>query len=1172
MTLYKSPTETKSKTNIAFLRIIIDTLGENFIYEESLQFKNYSPIFLCGLVKRLDKEIKHFCFKEFVKLYQPQWPVFPKSLEETYHTGIAKYKNIINKLNIQLIHAQFLTDAVFCLQLIKESNLPLIVNLRGYDLFHPKAQTFLSDILPFTSKLIVKSESMKSICTSYGCDPAKVEVIYGGVNTDKIIFKPRIATQNNINILSSGRFVDKKGYDTTLRFFSELLKSHPNSKLTLVGEGDLKNDLVKLIDRLGIMSKVTIKDYLPHQLFIKELYKHNLFILPSRIGTTGDQEGIPNVLKEAMASGMPVISTYHSGIPELIKDNETGYLALENDPQGILKKVQYILENKEEAFMACLNARFFVEKYFNVKKTAAQVEKLYNYLLMPIHAQSAIDLRKGKKPTEFRVDLHVQKGCNSECIMCDNWKNQPMTSYSRENISMLLDQLRSFGVDQVRFHGQEPTLMKDLFSIIKEAKNKGFSVGLKTNALIFSNEQKVQMLDGTIDDLYLSIDSSDENIHNSIRGKKESFSKNMFLCENLRKINPHLNVYFNAVVTNINYRHLIGILDIAATMKANRVSFVHLSTNNKDNIKDLKLSKKQYKEFYFQIWPQILKKSLYYNIPASVDPYFTSLLELPMDLQIKRLNNASAEFNEEIDHFTNGLYGKKFYSENTCYGVLDHATIDWEGNVFPCCAMPRSKETAIGNIHEECFKSVWESEKYSQYRESILKGECQYKDRCSRAFRRTTEYNKYFKNESINSNEILTESQDQQNEKKHTNIYNLEKIIFYAFSKARIYHKNFKNFILSNGKIDISTLPFITREELKISFPNKEVVPNYFEEDYGIYRTSSCGSAAFLYARPLKSNVFARMSASFTQTGMWKRGNPWLKLTSLNCLETQYPIKSVSQLQKKDNKNSTAIVVPSSDNFVNEPISKIIAIYDLIKSSNARLIHANPSHLKLLLYRLKKEKLCLDGHYAVHSTYETLLPSTKKLLEEYLNCKVFNQYGCSEVGPISFTCHHGNNHIFSDTIHVEIIPDSKLKRPDIGRILVSHLKNHVMPLINYFNGDFAYVLKETKCECGLNSPIMGDVVGRETEMINYNGKVVFPLELDMLFYDLNNILIYQVIFEKGRFIVKIVPIRNSEHVATKKLTDRFKIYFEDNSLQIQIEKVEIILPKRRGKYANIIVK
>lgn len=1160
---------------IGILRIDINIPSEFFIKEEAQNFVAYKPLYFCGTVKKLNGNKEDYFCENYLKIPLKNFhlPVFPKK-------SIQRFYEIACREKVSLLHSQFLTDTVSYLPLIKRLNLPLVVNFRGYELSDSRSVLFFSKVEPFVTQIITKSNFQKKELIKRGIGEEKIEVIYGGINIDKIPFKFRKLEKDRLRLLSAGRFVEKKGFDVTLKSFKEILRRYPYSRLALIGEGPGRQIIEENINKLDIQNYVEIKDFMPHSKFVRELFNHDIFILPCKTASNGDREGIPNVLKEAMASGMPVISTYHAGIPELIENESTGFLVRENDFQDIIDKVKWILENSKKALGICLNARFFAEKNFNIKKTTRQVELLYDKLLMPDFVKTVTEVMEERRPIKFRADLHLISGCNGKCIMCDNWKNKISSSFSKEDVLRLLDDLKSFGVDYVRFHGQEPTLRKDLFPIMEGAKKKGFKVGLKTNALIFNNDKKIKILSRNVDDLYLSLDSPIKKIHNLLRGKKESFARNIKITRAIKKINPNIRIYFNAVVTRFNYKSLAGLLELAFLLKVDKVSFVNLNPNNKRNIENLRLTKQQIKDFYFNIWPHILKKSQEFRIPVSINPYFLSLVGLPLDSQIKKLKDNQEEFEEEINNFYKGLYGKKFYTKNTCYGVLDHITIDWEGNIYPCCAMPRLTGLSIGNVLKNSFLDIWNSEKYIKYREDVLQGRCKFRNQCSRNFRETLEINNCLKNSFIedNNGNILDEFLNQFKHIPHISQYKLKMRVYYAFFKSNFYRSKFKGNLELGKKIDISKLPVVKREDLKRFFPNEEVVPNYFGEDYGIFRTSSCGQKAFLYARSLKSKRFPRMATCFLNTGIWRIADPWLKLTAVNCLETVQPLYIKSNSSRSENSkkgNGTAIppiVIPPSENFLKESISRIKQIYSLIKNSNTYLVHANPTYLKLLLYRFRQEGLILKNHYAVNSTYETILPSTKRLIEKYLDCDVYDQYGCSEIGPISFTCKYGNYHIFSDSVYVEVIPAKDLGRDNIGRIVVTDLENRVMPFVKYFTGDFAYVVDKKECECDLSTPLMGRIVGREDEMINYKGKIVFPLELDDLLSDLENILMYQIFFGNEQFFIMIVPEDTSKTIDVSNITHRFKDFFKDKECEVNVEIVETILPGRRGKYKTVLVK
>ncbi|MGD0335608.1 MAG: glycosyltransferase [Candidatus Omnitrophota bacterium] len=1162
----------RNKSNIGILRLDIDDISEFFIKEEASFLSSYAPLYFCGTVKTINGNGRSYFRENYHKVSANDFrlPVFSKdSLERFYSIAL--------KQDLSLLHSEFITDAVSYLPLLKKLNLPLIVTFRGYELSDSRSKLFFSKVKPIVSQIVTKSDFQKRGLVKKQVNADKITTVYGGIDIDKIPFKFRETNKQKLKILSAGRFVEKKGFDITLKFFKELLKKYPYSKLTLIGEGELKPAIEEYIRTSGIEDKVVLGPAMPHSVFINELFKHDIFVLASRTASNGDAEGIPNVLKEAMASGMPVISTYHAGIPELIEDGKTGFLVQEDDSRGILEKAEWIIDNREKVFSVCLNARFFIEKNFNIKETSLKLESVYNKMLAPNYVKTIFEVINDKKPVKFRADLHLTSGCNGKCVMCENWKNEVSSRFERKDISKLFDNLKSFGVNYIRFHGQEPTLRKDLFDIMAQAKSRGFRVGLKTNALLFNDADKLRRLSDKVDDIYLSIDSPFKKIHNLLRGRTESFSRNIKLAKNIKTIGHCTKIYSNSVVTKLNYKSLAGILDLAHLLKIDKVSFVHLNTKNKKNIKEIMLTESQLKEFYYDIWPQILTKSLQFKIPVSVDPYFESLVGMPVPSQIKELKENPGNFDKEIRNFSKGLYGSEFYSHNTCYGILDHVTIDWEGNVYPCCAMPRSPSLAMGNVIKDSFQEIWKSERYARYRQEIMQGKCKFKNECSRNFRETAEINEYLKKDSraVNHNEkIIQEFLNQFRYSKHMSEYKLKMMLYYAFFSSQFYREKFEDKFYLGRRNNIPELPVIKKSEIRGIFPGKDIVPNYFVEDQGTFRTSSCGSQSFLYARPLKARRYYRMATCFLNTGSWKINSAWLKLTALNCLETAEPLTAEKNNYGIDGNinKSNAIVIPPSENFLKESRAKIKQIYSLIYDSGVRLIHANPSYLKLLLYRFQKENLKLNGHYAINSTYELLLPSTKRLIETYLDCDIYDQYGCSEIGPVSFACKYGNYHVFSDSVYVEIVPAQELGRKDIGRVVITDLENRVMPFIRYFNGDFAYTNGAEECRCDLRTPLMGRVIGRQEEIVNYKGKVAFPIELDDLFLHLSNILIYQIIFNQDQFVIRVVPEDNSKKTDMHIIAEKFKDFFKDSKLKLRTELAEFILPSRRGKYNAVVVK
>jgi glycosyltransferase involved in cell wall biosynthesis len=135
--------------------------------------------------------------------------------------------------------------------------------------------------------------------------------------------------------VQAGRLIEKKGLPVTLRAFSTFLKQHPNATLTIAGEGPLLSELQKFARESGIADRVSFTGFVSQEQLREIYYRSHIFVHPSQTGRDGNQEGIPNSMLEAMATGLPVFATEHGGIPEAIENDVSGVLVPERDDEAL---------------------------------------------------------------------------------------------------------------------------------------------------------------------------------------------------------------------------------------------------------------------------------------------------------------------------------------------------------------------------------------------------------------------------------------------------------------------------------------------------------------------------------------------------------------------------------------------------------------------------------------------------------------------------------------------------------------------------------------------------------------------------------------------------------------------------------------------------------------------
>jgi len=177
---------------------------------------------------------------------------------------------------------------------------------------------------------------------------------------------------------SLGRFVPKKGMIDLIDAFARVLEAMPNAKLEIVGDGPLRREIEARIAELNLGESVLLKGAVANSEVIDWVKGLDLFALACRVGDNGDMDGIPVALMEAMAYGVPVVSTKLSGIPELIIDGQTGKLAYPDDPKSLAEAMLVILQHPDEILPVRQMALDHLRSEFSLDVNLDRLENLFS--------------------------------------------------------------------------------------------------------------------------------------------------------------------------------------------------------------------------------------------------------------------------------------------------------------------------------------------------------------------------------------------------------------------------------------------------------------------------------------------------------------------------------------------------------------------------------------------------------------------------------------------------------------------------------------------------------------------------------------------------------------------------------------------------------------------------
>ena len=217
------------------------------------------------------------------------------------------------------------------------------------------------------------SFAMKDTLVALGCPADKIAIHRYGIDLRR--FRPaarRPSTDGTIRLLSVGRLVEKKGFEYSLRALAQL-PDLTNVRYQIIGDGPLMAPLTLLVRELGLESHVEFLGAKNSDAVLDAMSDADVFVLTSVTAADGDQEGLPVTLIEAQAIGLPVVSSLHAGIPELVSDGHSGFLVAERDIAGIAAAMRRFVEDPALRASCSAHATERMRAEFNIERLNDQL-------------------------------------------------------------------------------------------------------------------------------------------------------------------------------------------------------------------------------------------------------------------------------------------------------------------------------------------------------------------------------------------------------------------------------------------------------------------------------------------------------------------------------------------------------------------------------------------------------------------------------------------------------------------------------------------------------------------------------------------------------------------------------------------------------------------------------
>ena len=346
--------------------------SQTFVHEEVTHHSRYVPEVFCR--KRMNSE--RFPF-EPVHIAGPLYSV--TRFSPTFHRAFRAHP-------FHVVHGHFGTGSLYAVPYAEKYDLPLVVTFHGYDVpllrsaarMYPENWPYALLARGMLDRLtlgLCASQELLELLVETGVPRERLRLYHLGI--DLGAFRKRMEPALPC-VVMVGRFVEKKGFEYGVRAFARALELGAEARMVIVGQGDREAKLRAICLELGITNKVHFAGVLTSKEVAVLLGESSVLLAPSVVGADGDRESGVIVLKEASASCLPVIGTYHGGIPEIIEDGRTGYLVPERDVDTLADRLHSLLKDPtlRESFGRAGRAK--MEREYDLVRQVDELEVRYD--------------------------------------------------------------------------------------------------------------------------------------------------------------------------------------------------------------------------------------------------------------------------------------------------------------------------------------------------------------------------------------------------------------------------------------------------------------------------------------------------------------------------------------------------------------------------------------------------------------------------------------------------------------------------------------------------------------------------------------------------------------------------------------------------------------------------